>query len=436
MRIWLVFVLLLTLVPLSVDNIWNIPFLDYDIRVNYIGAALSVFTLLFFAIRRNQETIQLLRSEFMDSSALPWVCFAGVGLFSMLESVVFQRSLFFWIWSIGTLAGVPLICRFFHLKFQSTFFRWVILYYSVQCLILLIDSLICIPTGGAMHIARVMIYPNPSGLDLCRPHVFYQEPGYFAGFSLLMLVFSRAWMEFEKNPHWRRVGWLTLVLGVAATVGSTSRLGWLGCAVFVGYEALSWFYKRFEKQLKSYVFTIQGNFRLIPKFCFSLVVFIVLMFGVMGYERFHAAFYGKGNVDPSFLFRFSRSFIAWDKIVPDHRWIGVGPGSAGAYLVDTFPQHHSLYQLSPDRLQSMRKDPYSLDLYTEIFSEWGALGFFFFISFLIFKSRHLPLFLRFQLLSVLGVIYLSSQTLPRFDLWFVLGSVWALPYSRKESISS
>lgn len=420
MKTWVGLLWLIVLIPLSVDNYWSIPFKAYDIRIPYLGAALACLTLLasVFSSSRLRGIIQ---SHFRSPSAL---AFGGMGLAGglgiYLNSTYPERGAYFWVWSMGTLVGVPLLARFFAAELGHFVPRSIAVYFSVQSLLVISDGVACNLTRGAFHLGRVLLHSDGVSL-LCRPHAWYQEPGYFAAFGLVAAVFLKGCISFEKQARWARFHRFAYVLGIVALYCSTSRLGWIGATFLLGWD------------LKRYL-------RLKPRVFISRALWVgcaALLMMASG-----LALIQSGNpkplvsplgtallspaTDKSFSHRLWRTEVAW-KVFTSHPWIGVGPGTAGAFAVDHRLDQKTLSWFSQEAMPMLRRDPLSQNLYTELLSEWGLLGTLFFLAGLFYYTRSLSSPVRIQAWSALALVYVSTQTLPRFDLWLVLGSLCSLP---------
>jgi O-antigen ligase len=140
---------------------------------------------------------------------------------------------------------------------------------------------------------------------------------------------------------------------------------------------------------------------------------------------------GKGIVTPSqdgsFQYRNRRLVAGW-QVFTHNPVVGAGPGAAGAYFVDHLIETADTGGAidMPANYPTLRRDPLSQNLYTEVLSEWGLLGFIALFAGLWFLFARLHGMDRWQALAVLGVVYLSTQTLPRFDLWATIGLIAAL----------
>jgi O-antigen ligase len=122
--------------------------------------------------------------------------------------------------------------------------------------------------------------------------------------------------------------------------------------------------------------------------------------------------------DPSIRYRFWRVEAAW-QVFREMPWVGAGPGGSGAYLVE-HPEISDLKShLTPESFEFLRRDPLSQNLFTELLSEWGVFGtlFFFWGLCSLLGVRRYSNWLG---LAMLVVIYSASQTLARFDLWFMI----------------
>ncbi|MBN23389.1 MAG: hypothetical protein CL678_19035 [Bdellovibrionaceae bacterium] len=401
--------LCLVFLPISIDNYLNFSLWDYDIRPQYI----SLFLFYLFFLIFGQKKIIYLNDFYKNNKKLIylWGSFFIVGLIGLQFSVVPKRTILFLIWSVGTMLGVPLFVWIVNQEIPSFLKKIFIVYLGLQSLLIIVDGILCIPTEGALHIARVMIYSVPGKETLCRPHGFYQEPGYFAAFALIGLNFLIG-IKFSHSFFWEKIKKGTLFLSILAILICTSRMGWLGLC-WIGLSSIL------------FVNRLQLKDRKILKklgFGFLSVLFIFSSLLYFKWDAFHQQVIPDLTSplsDGSYLYRFNRMRAAY-RVFKDHPWFGVGAGGAGAYLVDHYNGESWIMEIAAD-IPFLRRDPLSQNLYTELLSEWGVLGFIFFFWFLWEMTSSLSFSRRFTFLGTLLIIYLSTQTLPRFDLWMLIG---------------
>jgi O-antigen ligase len=105
------------------------------------------------------------------------------------------------------------------------------------------------------------------------------------------------------------------------------------------------------------------------------------------------------------------------KLFKKHPIFGTGPGVAGAEAVVRGMIPPSLPgSTSPPPSES----PLSNNLYTEVLSEWGVLGTLLWLVFGALLLAPMPWGLRLRWVAALGLVFITSETLPRFDLWLNL----------------
>jgi len=424
--------LTLTLIPMSVDNLWSIPIKDYDLRVNYIGAAVIMLLAAVDFLRSHsfrKSFLEFIKEKFF----LYFGLMALVGLMGLWVSEHPVRSAFFWLWSMGTLIGLPILVFYTHYRFKKWFTRSVLCYSLLQALLVTVDALLCIPSGGKLHIARIYIdYYGSENTPFCRPHAGYQEPGYFCGFALLAAVLARLNAEKENSLFWKRISWMSYACLLLATVLTSSRMGWLGVSVIILLEMILIIFPGFKKDSTLFSYSKIKKQLALPAI---LVIFSSLFF-ITQWDHIQNTV-GKGLTEPlkngSFSGRF-KTLKAGVDVFQATPWVGSGPGGAGAYLVKHFPHHPHLRNLTPEGLQYIRRDPLSQNLYTELLSEWGIIGTLAFFIGLCWMFIKLPVAIRWLGLASLGIIYLSSQTLPRFDLWFIISTLFVTAYFHRSKM--
>ena len=402
---------LMILIPLSVDHHLSFKVGDFTVRGQYFGAALWVFLELFSAIRTQDftsfhELWNRRENRFFAAMAIPAVW----AILTVAPS--FTRGCFFLAWSVGTLIFVPWLARRVSARLGDLG-RWTFYgYYLIQALIIVTDALICIPTQGKWSIGTVMIYSNNlfHKMSLCRPSAFYQEPGYFAATaSLVSLMVYFNFMRSGISDDQKKLLQGIWILLLTAMVLCLSRLGWLLALALVGFAIVDWL----RQNRTSKKFFADRKVLIAGGFAFLLLAGMGVKFGPMIRAYLNLA----PSEDGSFVARIDSSRRALTEFV-DHPITGVGPGNSGIYIVQNT-------QMSPQEAKELRAAPLALSLYPELLAEWGFFGTLLFgLGLLAFLSS-LQRGEKFKVLFILNFVYLMTQTLPRFDLWFILGSILA-----------
>jgi O-antigen ligase len=136
------------------------------------------------------------------------------------------------------------------------------------------------------------------------------------------------------------------------------------------------------------------------------------------YDHFiRAVFQPEG--DGSISYRSLRVKAAFD-VFKESPWFGVGPGGAGAYLVEHFPNHPVFFGRFAVEAQGYRSDPLAMSYYLELLTDWGILGSLFFIAGLGLWFGAFGRFERLLIFGCLAVIAITGQTLQRFDFWWLM----------------
>ena len=418
---WIFF--LMILIPLSVDNVWSLPVGYFHLRIQYFGAA--GLTALFL-LNGPKLVGTSLRKYFEQVWVRFFLAMALVGAVGTYFSVHQSRSIYFLFWAMGTLIGVPFLVRYTRETLGPVIFRFLTGYLLVQSLVIVCDFFLCFSTKAQTTIARVMTYDYRGGILVCRPHAWYQEPGYFCGFALLVLVLIRSMMKRDafEVKRWRRFYQGTYFLGLLAVTLTLSRMGLLGVVALLLFEA-------------AHFVSLKMNSRRQPRETGAMPMtkanwvtagVLICVLGV-GLVRSWPALDGyifsslrNPSTDPSFENRYGRLLSSLE-VFYKNPIVGAGPGAAGAYLVEKLPDSMFVRFQSDARKNSLKNDPFSLSLFLEILSEWGSLGLIFFSFAMIAILRAMPTFTRWRLASVLLIVYAATQTLARFDLWWSIGSL-------------
>lgn len=409
---------LLTLIPLSVDDIWSISVSQFRLRINYFGALLA-FGLIAREIATKSALCEKLLGAAKRYAREPFVwsflAMSLVGLLGVAQSSAHFRSACFLVWSAGTILLVPFLIEGFTLQFGKWVPRAFIGYLGLQSLIILLDAGICMPTGGAYSIGRILVYHSDQG-NLCRPHAWYHEPGFYSAFALLGLVVTLLWLKRESSPLFRKLTAGALVTILLSIIASTSRMGWVGVGGFLVFELF---------QISRHPISTEKKRKLLLAGSMPIALLAVLA----GWN-WHPIYQnvGQGVVHPtqdsSFKYRYARLHAGYE-VFRHNPWVGAGPGTANVYFATYLHDGLLMEEIGAD-LPRLTRDPLSQNLYTELLSEWGVLGTILFFLGLFYFTRELPFWTRIEALAILLVVYSSSQTLPRFDLWAALGLIRVL----------
>lgn len=412
-------VLLATFIPLSVDDPWKISVGHYHLRIAYFAVAL-------WLILRANKIPALIRALWQDARTRK-ICYclmllAATGFIGIALSYIPKRSAYFCLWAVGTLFTVPyLFVPDLFLRFRQWVPRLLILNLIVHSLFIINDFFRW--RMGLPPIAHVMVYTSSNFGNLVRPHAWYQEPGYFAGFALLSIFAAYFWMKKETETRWKAVAAFSILVGAIAIILSTSRMGWIGLAWLLFCFIIGATKKFSKKQITT------------ASACFILLAVITAFIG-KNYFTLVYHHVGQGLVNPSedgsFIFRYGRLKAAKD-VFYQTPIFGAGPGGSGAWYAHRFP-NGDLAKLRPIDPESLSNDPLSQNLYTEVLSEWGIVGFLSIIGYFYFLLLALPLRERLAFAVLLLILASSWQTLARFDLWFAIGICvyWGRPNSSKK----
>lgn len=401
-------ILLITLlVPLSVDRGMGVFVHGFQVRGQYFSFFL-LFWIAFFHRIRMEGFRTFISNEVREPMVQALLPLAILGAIAAILSFEPWRATLYWFWTVGTLFGIPFLLRYWT---RTGMDRWAILgtlgYFLIQSWVVIIDTGVCTGSHGRWGgIGRNMIYTMKGGETLCRPTAWYQEPGYFCAFGLLVVVLALGVSATLKaDPRLKRLVAGTAFAGTIAMAFSTSRMGWIGLVWIASW--LIWKYRAWLRQSLKWVYGFLG----------ILAVFAVLL-GPVVYKHV-----GRGLIHPSQDASFGTRYRAQEAALTVFRtfpWLGAGPGMAQHSYVHQTPPDTDGYKAYLVSTKSQYNGPLSMSLYPELLSEWGILGTLAFALFLgvwIFRVRRTG---RVLLLGALLIVYLSNPTLARFDLWWTL----------------
>lgn len=426
---WLLW--LFVLVPVSVDHDWNIAVARYDVRLNYIGAALGVARLVTLGVMSQGWREWLIR-YFRRPWVMAFAALFPIGVVGTIFSENQGRSVFFLVWTVGTLVGVPLLVGAFTKALGSWVPRSLIFYLSIQSAVALFDAAACGWTKGKFQVGKVIRYYTsrvPEGM--CRPHVWYQEPTYFAAFGLFVAVLARYWSTRDSSRGFRFFCFFAYAVAMLAVVASTSRMGWVGVAVLLAYEVFRLFRRIRTEGLRGRGLALSA----------LAVVFLAgagLGTGVLQHWATGAYHYGIKVFVDSIGDRtrgFGRRAVNLESalsVFQANPLVGAGPGGAGAYIAKHLPGDPwvNSYPDPSAKRELIVNDPVSYSMWGELLSEWGALGALAFAIGLVFLFRDMQPNVRVPFVLVFLVVSMTWQTIPRFDLWLAVACVWAVSGAR------
>lgn len=383
---WLSF--LLVLLPLGVDHALSLRLGHYDLRMTYLGAVIAGLLALFTRFRES-----LSRTTPISWAGLAVMCSASVMGWKFVSENP-NRTFVFILWSLGTYAGMPAIVNFFKTKLGTHAKRGLIAYFILYAVIVICDSFLCLFSRGDWHIGNVIYKHTGFVYQHCRAFGWYQEPNYYAAFGTLGLF----WLSRQKKY------WIAGLVALSIIL-SGSRLGWLTTSIWVLTEiSVLWSWIRSKKVWAAVA---------------ALGIAILSWLWVPGaIELGLKSFKGSSQIHGGWE-RYENFRATW-LVFESHPWFGVGPGSAGAYLEKNYPNNEYYLSLDEIKKPAISHDPLSYSLYGEVLSEWGVVGA---IGFLLYWFGFLRLLKRqslYRLAPLLLLIGVSWQTLPRFDLLWML----------------
>ncbi|MBL8995087.1 MAG: O-antigen ligase family protein [Spirochaetia bacterium] len=398
---------------------------NYHLKLAYAGFLLAFFWVL---IRHGRQQLTSLRQPWL----LAFLAMGAAGFWSAIFFSIYpQRSIAINLWTVVTITSVPLMTALLLDRKNPWFARAVILFVLAQSMVIIYDFFISLAGHSSRVLGHVGEMQNFLMGTVVRPTAFRAEPGYYAASVLLWCLVIRVSLSKELSASWRRTGWAAWILGMISILLCGSRMGLIGLAVTLGFELLFLaFSLPVINQIRNSI--SRNSVRKIIK-----VFVVVLLAGCLAlvflkgrdfYVRFQEKIQKTGT-DQTMAIRGYR-LVAAMELFKERAWFGVGPGTAGAAFVASereIPRSlmgRFLIDMADDPV-SLSQNPLSHNLYTELLSEWGLFGALAFFLGLVLLVRPLPLQFFWTCLGILGVVYLSSETIARFDIWLALSTVVA-----------
>jgi len=248
------------------------------------------------------------------------------------------------------------------------------------------------------------------------------------------------WIRFSllngalKNGLERRAGWFFYFFILASIFATTSRTAFLGVPVLLAIDGTQMLVAKIGAYRASRrAEALKPRRTLIAAVIFFLVfsalVPVFLSKNLRSYVNFLVT---RSVVNPlnegSFVVRFLDIRMALNVFV-DHPWLGAGPGQAKRLFFE-HPESYKLpARLSPSEAYKKTSGPIGNCVYTELLSEWGITGFFCYLLGVYLMFWKTPSSVQWRLWPILGLLYFTTGSLPRMDLWLYLGLFWALFHS-------
>ena len=377
------------LIPSAFDTYLTFEINYYTLRLSHLFLALGALYLLLFNIQKLNSIKK------PPLFYLLFLFFSFFGLLSLFKDVPLKHSFLHWVWVSQTILLLPLILKeIISTQLKKVIFIFLI-YYGL-CLSFLLWDIVHSNLSTGFEIGFI----NETYFK--RPHLFKEEPGYLAIFWLQASISVKlASCFFLENPKIRKILFGLYLVGVITLFFCFSKMGMVISLFLISSEGFLFFKKKFY--LKKPIFLI----------CTSFIFLTSLLITKQAY--FPNKPINSKNIKKLFQIRviqFKKSMIVFKQ----HPLLGVGSGNAkNAY--EKMLQNPTFSALNPKNLYK----PLAHNLYTEILSEWGLIGFFLFFSALAVMFLKIPIRITsIQILVCLLLAYLSSETIPRFEVWLFL----------------
>lgn len=403
----------------------------YHFKLAYAGFFLTACVVLLL---NGKRTLALLRKPW----ALAFMAFSAVGFIAAIcYSIYPLRSLTITTWTALTILTVPLITLQLLETGNLWFGRILSIFILAQASVIGFDFIAASVGHTSFSLGHVGEIQNAWFGKVARPTAFRGEPGYYAASVLLWCLALRVHLSKESSRWWLCLGSMSWTLGLLSVVLCGSRMGLAGTAATLGLEVTAFVFSRsYFNNVRDYLTGYSGR-RLTRLIAVTLLIAMVTLSLVKGrdlYFKFQEKIQTTGT-DQTMAIRGYR-LVAALEIFKQHPFFGVGPGTSGASFVTS--EDSSLRNLMgrffidmSDDPVSLSKNPLSHNLYTELLSEWGLFGIAAFFAGLFFLFRQSPYLYSVTTFVILGMIYLSSETVARFDLWLALSTIAS--FGRKSS---
>lgn len=357
---------------------------DIFLTIELSGATVRFSYIIFFALFILWIVFILFTKNYFipaDRTYIPLFLFCFVSLISSLNSDFPLKSLIYSLWTIFSALTIVFLLWFsqndglnnlnwlFKVYFYSYFAVAIFGYYQF-----LLPFII----GDKTPLVRQWWVHD----KLARINAFSFEPSYFATYMLMgCFIWFILWIR--KNDI---VNYKAVILAVIALIIflSSSRIGWIGLLLIIAYGLI----EVIGHYLINKRFTKQHAIFLIAFTVIVLLVAIVLIFIFNNPERFKFLFKGTGlfdTADFSYAMRSERALQTFRVFInkPGNVVFGVGPGGAGAYMVNS--PEFKIY--AADFKHIWATEPNNIT--AEILASTGIIGFASFAWFIILIFKRL-----------------------------------------------
>ncbi len=377
------------LIPSIFDTYLTFEINYYTLRLSYLFLILGLLYLLSFKTNK----LNLIKKP--PLFYLLFLFFCLLGLLNLFKTISLKHSFLYWAWISQTILLLPLILK----EIISAQLKKVILIFLIYyglCLSFLLWDIVHSNLSTGLEIGFI----NQTFFK--RPHLFKEEPGYLAIFWLQASISVKlASCFFLENPKIRKTLFGFYLVGVIALFFSFSKMGMVASLFLISSEGFLFF--KNKPYLKKPIFLICASF-----------VFLASLF-VTKQAFFSNRPINSKNIKGIFetrLKQLKRSMLVFKQ----SPILGVGSGNAKSAYEKTL----SIPSFSALNQKNLHK-PLAHNLYTEILSEWGLIGFFLFFSALAVMFLKIPIqTTSIQILICLLLAYLSSETIARFEVWLFL----------------
>ncbi|MDD3818293.1 MAG: O-antigen ligase family protein [Actinomycetota bacterium] len=368
--------LLLIIVFISSDIFLTIELSGATIRFSYIlFFVLFIFWIIYASITKNYAIP-------VDKTYLPLILFCFVSCLSSLNSPFPLKSLIYSLWTIFYALTIVFLV-WFSRNNRLDNLDWMLKVYFYSYFAISIIGFYQFLLPFIIGEKTPFIRQWWQKYTLARINIFSYEPSYFATYMLMgFFIWFILWIR--KSDFINYKGITVIATGLIIFL-SSSRIGWIGIALIIGYGFIELIgYWSINKKLTK------------QKAIFFISLIVLIIFGISllliminNPERFKFVFEGTGLFDTSehsYAERSERTIQTFKVFLdkPINILIGVGPGGAGAYMVNN-PEKFEMYVEGFENLWATEPN----NLIAELLASVGIVGFIFFLWFIVIIFKRL-----------------------------------------------
>lgn len=355
---------------ISSDIFLTIELSGATIRFSYIlFSILFILWIIYIFFTKNYNIP-------VDKTYLPLFFFCFISFVSSINSLFPLKSLIYSLWTVFYALTIVFLI-WFSRKNRLNNLDWMLKVYFYSFLVISIFGFYQLLLPFLIGEKTPFVMQWWQRYTLARINGLSYEPSYFATYMLMgCFIWFILWIRKSSFINYK--GIITIAIGLIIFL-SSSRIGWIGIILIIGYGLIEFTGYYFINKK----FTIQNAKFFIYFIVLSLFAVSFLLLIINNPERFQFLFKGTGlfdTADYSYAMRNERAIQTFRVFIdrPLNILFGVGPGGAGAYMVNN-PEKFKIFAETFEKLWATEPN----NITAELLASVGITGFVFFLWFII-----------------------------------------------------